>query len=155
MRGSSPRMRGTLGVPQVPVLSPGLIPTYAGNTRRPECYSERVRAHPHVCGEHPLLTRRVTLTLGSSPRMRGTLPSNTRSKTPSGLIPTYAGNTAIDLSGWATGGAHPHVCGEHPANRPANASSRGSSPRMRGTQPLGLVGAGRPGLIPTYAGNTR
>ena len=65
-------MRGTRhGVYRVVVL-PGLIPTYAGNTRRPERYSERVWAHPHVCGEHPRAASRARIIRGSSPRMRGT-----------------------------------------------------------------------------------
>ena len=52
VRGSSPRMRGTLGRQVPPVGRPGIIPAYAGNT----CELWRDGASPW----------------GSSPRMRGT-----------------------------------------------------------------------------------
>ena len=50
--------------------------------------------------------------------------------------------------------AHPHVCGEHSPQAPAQQQQQGSSPRMRGTpqqlHKMQLI----EGLIPTYAGNT-
>ena len=70
--GSSPRMRGTRhGVYRVVVL-PGLIPTYAGNTRAQRKPPVFRGAHPHVCGEHDYAPVDAYTAVGSSPRMRGT-----------------------------------------------------------------------------------
>ena len=71
-----------------------------------------------------------------------------------GLIPTYAGNTRggayLRRKGWA----HPHVCGEHFTAFQPSRRHAGSSPRMRGTHTTPRGVKFKPGLIPTYAGNT-
>ena len=92
-RGSSPRMRGTrdLGSPAHPRKR--LIPTYAGNTSAQIDHRTSTAAHPHVCGEHVLLTIRLIQRAGSSPRMRGTRYVDINTITGDRLIPTYAGNT--------------------------------------------------------------
>ena len=71
--GSSPRMRGT-HYDKFPQLEPeGIIPAYAGNTRR--CWNQRqpYQDHPRVCGEHFFGAGARPYVQGSSPRMRGTL----------------------------------------------------------------------------------
>ena len=72
VRGSSPRMRGT--PPWLLALHGhlGIIPAYAGNTRRLPCRFLSPRDHPRVCGEHPLPSNEFYQSPGSSPRMRGT-----------------------------------------------------------------------------------
>ena len=152
--GSSPRMRGTLRDKKTAVETGGLIPTYAGNTL---CRWRRLTlrgAHPHVCGEHQDLPIFIRVSLGSSPRMRGTLRVASSTASVSGLIPTYAGNT-VGHGHWAVLlRAHPHVCGEHRERALKRIRLPGSSPRMRGTRFSGMDEACRSGLIPTYAGNT-
>ena len=127
-------MRGTPFDPVKAESTPGLIPTYAGNTLSNISGDSPGRAHPHVCGEHCAVPMWESLVMGSSPRMRGTHIINHFTEPVKGLIPTYAGNTQIYRHSCGFVGAHPHVCGEH------------------------CVGArvcrGRVGLIPTYAGNT-
>ena len=91
--GSSPRMRGTLRLRVPGTCSPGLIPTYAGNTNGACLEAAADGAHPHVCGEHKSATRAVAEIVGSSPRMRGTRLSLSDGGGSVGLIPTYAGNT--------------------------------------------------------------
>ena len=58
VRGSSPRMRGTLVRVLGLACSAGIIPAYAGNT----CLISRIgnctRDHPRVCGEHHRLEKR-------------------------------------------------------------------------------------------------
>ena len=95
LRGSSPRMRGTLSQPKLQLHSPGLIPTYAGNTSPRLLACRRSGAHPHVCGEHLPLQNVPNPLRGSSPRMRGTPVSHRKFGVAVGLIPTYAGNTLI------------------------------------------------------------
>ena len=132
----------------------GLIPTYAGNTICCGLSSSGLRAHPHVCGEHASILEEPTLWWGSSPRMRGTRTHVPRRTQLPGLIPTYAGNTAPAWRLIALRRAHPHVCGEHGTATEYSSPTKGSSPRMRGTQYFGVAGSVDLGLIPTYAGNT-
>ena len=71
--GSSPHMRGTHREQQTLQQAVGIIPAYAGNTRREiRCMALR-RDHPRICGEHAFGTSAVMLFPGSSPHMRGTL----------------------------------------------------------------------------------
>ena len=153
--GSSPRMRGTLAIMSACEGNKGLIPTYAGNT--PEYTAPELShgAHPHVCGEHTIVLCGRGFSEGSSPRMRGTLMPVLKQHYSSGLIPTYAGNTAVPVLIQNNTGAHPHVCGEHATIEIWTAITQGSSPRMRGTHWVAFALAPAPGLIPTYAGNTK
>ena len=92
-QGSSPRMRGTLSPPRCRFPTKGFIPTYAGNTPTGPCGLRCSGAHPHVCGEHTVAGLDVVVSLGSSPRMRGTRGRYEPELRELGLIPTYAGNT--------------------------------------------------------------
>ena len=87
--------------------------------------------------------------------MRGTRVDIDISVLCNGLIPTYAGNTAVPVLIQNNTGAHPHVCGEHATIEIWTAITQGSSPRMRGTHWVAFALAPAPGLIPTYAGNTK
>ena len=91
--GSSPRMRGTRHRDEGAGRSQGIIPAYAGNTCSPLRHPPRCRDHPRVCGEHGGYRVFQAIHSGSSPRMRGTLPLNTRLENHPGIIPAYAGNT--------------------------------------------------------------
>ena len=51
-QGSSPRMRGTPERHHVAPRQGGIIPAYAGNTRRSSNAPSPTRDHPRVCGEH-------------------------------------------------------------------------------------------------------
>ena len=148
-------MRGTPSEPRCEPGTPGLIPTYAGNTDPVHPGSAARRAHPHVCGEHKTFTIYMIFQMGSSPRMRGTQAGGAVATEAVGLIPTYAGNTGSPRRCCAEWWAHPHVCGEHSRSLIWPMTRGGSSPRMRGTleslQDKGCV----QGLIPTYAGNTQ
>ena len=148
-------MRGTPIFQYTAVASIGLIPTYAGNTLRFSEAAGPFRAHPHVCGEHCPHRIRNPCPPGSSPRMRGTPMEMAEDAAFLGLIPTYAGNTTIGSKNVFKRWAHPHVCGEHDFLSANGNSFEGSSPRMRGTHPSRHIQSLLPGLIPTYAGNTR
>ena len=113
LKGSSPRMRGTPNTTNAIHSSQGLIPTYAGNTRRARWWPQMTGAHPHVCGEHFVSLRCAPGQLGSSPRMRGTPHGFFLGGWLLGLIPTYAGNTCGVYPCQVFFRAHPHVCGEH------------------------------------------
>ena len=86
--------------------------------------------------------------------MRGTLYRTNRRSTHCGIIPAYAGNTGVRFGSVALGRDHPRVCGEHFCELPRDWRDTGSSPRMRGTQQLGIGHGKFAGIIPAYAGNT-
>ena len=88
-----------------------------------------------MCGEHFRQLADPNLSLGSSPRVRGTRRRRRIGSKGQGIIPACAGNTCIPPSPAPAVGDHPRVCGEH------------------------VVGHGcsfcLAGIIPACAGNTR
>ena len=71
-----------------------------------------------------------------------------------GIIPAYAGNTAVltteDFFFWD----HPRICGEHTCDYVNANTTQGSSPHMRGTLNALSAATLKHGIIPAYAGNT-
>ena len=133
MKGSSPRMRGTRPFRWSENGSAGIIPAYAGNTQSNTMRGASVWDHPRVCGEHYDPTRHGFTSVGSSPRMRGTLTKLLGKGATRRIIPAYAGNTK-SLRLWSRAARdHPRVCGEHPMLLAILLVLPGSSPRMRGT----------------------
>ena len=153
-QGSSPRMRGTLLRRHYPIGYHGIIPAYAGNTLLHFVFGRVVWDHPRVCGEHAICPRSKFVKTGSSPRMRGTLICESLGKPLCGIIPAYAGNTAVRIVSTKKHRDHPRVCGEHETQACAAYDKQGSSPRMRGTHSLISGCVKIHGIIPAYAGNT-
>ena len=152
--GSSPRMRGTPYRRSSVCLLHGIIPAYAGNTPV-SCFLDlRFWDHPRVCGEHCATAFTMFSVSGSSPRMRGTPFSGSLLIAWLGIIPAYAGNTAIFHEFPSYIWDHPRVCGEHHDCTRRACPSVGSSPRMRGTRERHDRRFSRRGIIPAYAGNT-
>ena len=106
-------MRGTRLPCKLLSIGNGIIPAYAGNTTYWKLHELYVRDHPRVCGEHDAVNWPNFAFAGSSPRMRGTLPSIGFTGELVGIIPAYAGNTSICTSRGVMRGDHPRVCGEH------------------------------------------
>ena len=130
--GSSPRMRGKHGAHQYVIATHGLIPAHAGKTKRSHVAVEQQRAHPRACGENVKAICGRKSQEGSSPRMRGKLPTGLRVRRGGRLIPAHAGKTreAIFERGYPR--AHPRACGENRIQNNALDIVLGSSPRMRG-----------------------
>ena len=151
--GSSPRVRGTLWRVVCYVRGRGIIPACAGNTT--ECSREYrdTRDHPRVCGEHGHFSHMTCPSVGSSPRVRGTLAAQggvaavggiipacagtpcyrRRGSDRNGIIPACAGNTPFQALCITHPGDHPRVCGEHKLSLRKPYGAPGSSPRVRGT----------------------
>ena len=92
-KGSSPRLRGT-PVPLRPRgLRWGIIPALAGNTMGSFGPFLVRRDHPRACGEHAVPHALLTLSEGSSPRLRGTPFGRIIELVEMGIIPALAGNT--------------------------------------------------------------
>ena len=113
LRGSSPRVRGTLAEVEVVHDPLGIIPACAGNTRRGMWSGRRCWDHPRVCGEHEREFAVVRFDTGSSPRVRGTRRGRISHHARTGIIPACAGNTRLRSAGRRPGWDHPRVCGEH------------------------------------------
>ena len=91
--GSSPRMRGTLSSGSSWVCTDRIIPADAGNTSAGGFIERNSQDHPRGCGEHMMASRNTLPFRGSSPRMRGTLPTAPGLNGKVRIIPADAGNT--------------------------------------------------------------
>ena len=94
MRGSSPRMRGTLILGVYRNDEQGIIPADAGNTLYTSVICASCWDHPRGCGEHSMSSFMEAMLSGSSPRMRGTLEVRQKRPDVDGIIPADAGNTS-------------------------------------------------------------
>ena len=91
--GSSPHVRGAPGHVPTHRTTMGIIPACAGSTDKLPEYIAAIRDHPRMCGEHPISDHWPTRVTGSSPHVRGALPSSVNNVAPSGIIPACAGST--------------------------------------------------------------
>ena len=92
---------------------------------------------------------------GSSPRVRGTRQDGRPQQCPNRFIPACAGNTRAGSHRGCRQSVHPRVCGEHFVRVSSTLLPVGSSPRVRGTRPMGGDEGRRRRFIPACAGNTR
>ena len=109
--------------------------------------------HPRVCGEHLSQNIRPTCSIGSSPRMWGTLLPALRPRPAVRFIPAYVGNIAQRRTAKHEIPVHPRVCGEHRGRKRVCIAFNGSSPRMWGTYGFARPGTQVQRFIPAYVGN--
>ena len=152
--GSSPRVRGKLGLREKWYADHGLIPACAGKTSSRPARSTRTWAHPRVCGENDDTGGETRAIAGSSPRVRGKRPMDSRRDQASGLIPACAGKTGCGRRRTPWAGAHPRVCGENNHVRDGLSVGAGSSPRVRGKPATDDGRFAITRLIPACAGKT-
>ena len=134
IRGSSPRLRGTLYFRFFSPPESRFIPALAGNTFIAVCCFMVLSVHPRACGEHIDREGQEPAYCGSSPRLRGTLMRVGRWSSQHRFIPALAGNTPWCAPFVGPSSVHPRACGEHPTADPSPRYQIGSSPRLRGTQ---------------------
>ncbi len=151
--GSSPRMWGTVKIPEEMFESKRFIPTHVGNRRLGllQIYQEPV--HPHACGEQSRPKKPNCTIRGSSPRMWGTGASRIRQWQRHRFIPTHVGNSLGDHRPLVWLAVHPHACGEQLLMMSRLLRGYGSSPRMWGTDHRKYRPAGQRRFIPTHVGN--
>ena len=152
--GSSPRMRGAHDPSGMLIRRVGIIPAYAGSTKKLQRNLLMIWDHPRVCGEHAVRWPLPGIAAGSSPRMRGAHVELFVRSLVLGIIPAYAGSTCWSPSWCRRGWDHPRVCGEHNTAVTAMCGVSGSSPRMRGAPRDALGDRVAHGIIPAYAGST-
>ncbi len=132
--GSSPRLRGTPSRAEKNNGKGRFIPAFAGNAISPARTARFAPVHPRVCGERQKSTRPDSVCIGSSPRLRGTRAVGRSAAVLHRFIPAFAGNAYIEPGRIQTLPVHPRVCGERSFQQRPSARTRGSSPRLRGTQ---------------------
>ena len=153
--GSSPRGRGKLIEECFGWYQARLIPAWAGKTPSNQVVDAHAAAHPRVGGENLLSQLPLIGGGGSSPRGRGKRTPFARSRSRSGLIPAWAGKTAVPSHDMAPVMAHPRVGGENSNRAFMTSSGWGSSPRGRGKLKLRVCRPLATRLIPAWAGKTR
>ena len=82
-------------MPSLSASLTGIIPAYAGSTRRPRHWPLHLEDHPRVCGEHVPAKDIHIWEMGSSPRMRGAPVEGVVAFIAAGIIPAYAGSTYL------------------------------------------------------------
>ena len=90
--GSPPQVRGTSVRSCANFVCSRLTPAGAGNMSTSRIAAAADRAHPRRCGEHSRRRRRVSLSPGSPPQVRGTFADAAYQRWPVGLTPAGAGN---------------------------------------------------------------
>ena len=153
--GSSPRTRGTLEEPRGPHVERRFIPAHAGNAAPSRGAPLGRTVHPRARGERDVASVLAYGTLGSSPRTRGThglLPAGSLDLR---FIPAHAGNARRSRRASARTPVHPRARGERELSRCVPVSTRGSSPRTRGTPVAELAEGGELRFIPAHAGNAQ
>ena len=153
--GSSPRVRGKRPGADARAAAQRLIPARAGKTRSRRRPAPSPPAHPRACGENEGGWPRSASSPGSSPRVRGKLPSAARRALISRLIPARAGKTRRTWGVSQPMGAHPRACGENVPHASGDDPLGGSSPRVRGKRRENGDLHEQDGLIPARAGKTR
>ncbi len=153
--GSSPRMRGSRRPNCAPMPEAGIIPAHAGLTRKSMPSSSRAGDHPRACGAHFERSCSLLPKMGSSPRMRGSLPCIQCGTLTEGIIPAHAGLTPSRAASGCPPRDHPRACGAHASCSVVSTRTPGSSPRMRGSQEVSMLAVRPVGIIPAHAGLTR
>ena len=153
--GSSPRVRGSRISFCTSKIVIGIIPAGAGLTCSKNFKVYIWRDHPRGCGAHRTSVPMSFVTVGSSPRVRGSLIDVVMRLTDHGIIPAGAGLTP-STAGLAPGCRdHPRGCGAHLFDSFTVTARPGSSPRVRGSPRRAGWRADDDGIIPAGAGLTR
>ena len=153
-QGSSPRMRGKLGVAQRRERVFRIIPAHAGQTSPSPLWGAPCPDHPRACGANVSPRGHALSLIGSSPRMRGKRPHRQFGGRKFRIIPAHAGQTSMGHPTVMAISDHPRACGANREAFRAGTLHVGSSPRMRGKPSRSrFVLTGRR-IIPAHAGQT-
>ena len=118
----------------VRLSSCGLSPRVRGSPTRSEAHGVRSRVYPRVCGGAVASVMACASVVGLSPRVRGSLRRAACAFVLVRSIPACAGEPAVELPGWSRYAVYPRVCGGACVVWHVRLSSRGLSPRVRGSR---------------------
>ena len=91
--GSPPRVRGTVRGPCGGQYRRGITPACAGNSYTLDGRAVPDKDHPRVCGEQKPPSSEWKHSIGSPPRVRGTVSASVKKGKPRGITPACAGNS--------------------------------------------------------------
>ena len=131
-RGSSPHTRGARPRGLHCRHTVGIIPAYAGSTRRHPPDEFLAGDHPRIRGEHLYFDKPQTRNCGSSPHTRGAPHGSSWTWPGVRIIPAYAGSTSRRCRDFYHIPDHPRIRGEHDEDAVVVDEARGSSPHTRG-----------------------
>ena len=116
--GSSPQVRGTLWHCYRAERGLRFIPAGAGNIIVNSFFIFQAPVHPRRCGEHSIREVAISVSLGSSPQVRGTYNGRNNRRCSRRFIPAGAGNMSSPGRSQKSPSVHPRRCGEHVEPRP-------------------------------------
>ena len=151
-QGLSPRVRGNLARARGSIDRTGSIPACAGEPPLQTARARRARVYPRVCGGTIRSIRRIGMSMGLSPRVRGNRNPDLIFFGGSGSIPACAGEPRSSTRGCQTSRVYPRVCGGTKHARTHNVPCSGLSPRVRGNRDRDPGAADCRGSIPACAG---
>ena len=133
IRGLSPRVRGSQVASIARVGGVGSIPARAGEPAGHEVLDGRRGVYPRACGGAlaPLLA--AAHERGLSPRVRGSRGGEIDEMRDAGSIPARAGEPGCAWRSTFSGRVYPRACGGAAPRPTPDPSSRGLSPRVRGS----------------------
>ena len=131
-----------------------IIPAHAGQTWYRSPRPIDAADHPRACGANIMVNSYDHTNNGSSPRMRGKRPQNSRRIRKRRIIPAHAGQTDAWFDRLTTDTDHPRACGANQTEQRTDDYDGGSSPRMRGKLVFRGEVKTRHRIIPAHAGQT-
>ena len=152
--GSSPRVRGKANGRSSMLLAFGIIPAGAGKSGGDESGDVAKGDHPRGCGEKDHAGYPKNTRAGSSPRVRGKVPTPCPSPTRRRIIPAGAEKRQSRRAPRSAPRDHPRGCGEKQTCPPTLTPSLGSSPRVRGKVDITIKAVEAVGIIPAGAGKS-
>ena len=151
--GSSPRARGTDALAEGGRQIQRFIPARAGNGRPRGPRARTPSVHPRARGERMNFWASFKVSVGSSPRARGTDPVRIAAPQMRRFIPARAGNGVRPARAGPPAPVHPRARGERIGSASVQMLSVGSSPRARGTGTDAVSPWPAWRFIPARAGN--
>ena len=132
--GSSPLVRGQHVFADVRVQAIRIIPARAGPTSTLGMTVVRPSDHPRSCGANAVCRHLRTVSVGSSPLVRGQQGYACGLAVDFRIIPARAGPTRVPARSARRAADHPRSCGANEGSHPGVVISIGSSPLVRGQQ---------------------
>ncbi len=131
--GPSPRARGSPHPAPVAVRRRRSIPACAGEPGRGRGGRAGRSVHPRVRGGASTVSAAVVMSMGPSPRARGSRWRGWSVRSATGSIPACAGEPGACCPRRCRGGVHPRVRGGAPGTASGCCAGHGPSPRARGS----------------------
>ena len=155
LAGSPPRAWGARRLAADVEAVHRFTPTCVGSTTSRTCTGPNDAVHPHVRGEHAKQVQQRRRQRGSPPRAWGAPGCWTATPRRPRFTPTCVGSTVRGAAPITTPPVHPHVRGEHSAERTRMLAGDGSPPRAWGARRSNPARRASAGFTPTCVGSTR